>query len=81
MNHTLKEKAVSFLQMIVLGKNSEAYERYIGSDFRHHNPFFPGDAKSLLHAMQEEAVENLHIKILRLNMLLERETWLWFTFI
>ncbi|MFD1777479.1 nuclear transport factor 2 family protein [Fredinandcohnia salidurans] len=55
---TLKEKALSFLNLIVSGNVREAYERYIGPDFCHHNPYFRGDAESLMLAMKENAVQN-----------------------
>nr|WP_304219808.1 nuclear transport factor 2 family protein [Fredinandcohnia onubensis] len=55
---TLKEKALSFLNLIVSGNVREAYERYISPDFSHHNPYFRGDAESLMLAMKENAVQN-----------------------
>lgn len=54
---SLKEQAVSFLQLVATGHVDEAYERYIGSDFCHHNPFFRGEAESLKAAMKENALE------------------------
>ncbi|WP_449620683.1 nuclear transport factor 2 family protein [Robertmurraya sp. Marseille-Q9965] len=53
-----KEKAVSFLQLVAQGKVREAYHQYIGTGFSHHNPYFPGDADSLMLAMEENAVKN-----------------------
>jgi predicted SnoaL-like aldol condensation-catalyzing enzyme len=53
-----KEKAVSFLQLVASGKVREAYTNYIGPDFLHHNPYFQGDATSLMIAMEENAIEN-----------------------
>ncbi|MCK6208438.1 MULTISPECIES: nuclear transport factor 2 family protein [Bacillus] len=55
-----KEKAVLFLQLVAAGNVREAYDKYIGPDFRHHNPYFPGDAESLLIAMEESAAQNPH---------------------
>jgi predicted SnoaL-like aldol condensation-catalyzing enzyme len=55
---SLKEKAVSFLQLVASGKVREAYESHICPDFRHHNPYFRGDAESLLVAMEENATLN-----------------------
>ncbi|WP_198530472.1 nuclear transport factor 2 family protein [Bacillus sp. LL01] len=52
-----KENAISFLQMVVDGKIRKAYERHIDPDLRHHNPYFKGDAESLMVAMEENAVE------------------------
>ena len=49
-----KEIAVAFLKLAATGKVSEAFEKYVSKqDFRHHNPHFPGDAKSLRSAMME----------------------------
>lgn len=53
-----KEAAISFLRMVAAGKVREAYWRTIGPSFRHHNPFFPGDAEALMAAMEENAREN-----------------------
>jgi uncharacterized protein YndB with AHSA1/START domain/predicted SnoaL-like aldol condensation-catalyzing enzyme len=53
-----KEAAVSFLRMVGAGDVRDAYRRYIAPGFRHHNPFFRGDAESLLHAMEENAAQN-----------------------
>ena len=50
-----KEAAVSFLRLASSGKVHEAYQRYIAASFRHHNPYFPGDAEALSAAMQENA--------------------------
>ncbi len=58
MNKSLKELAVSFLQLVSKGEVSKAYQRYISSDFRHHNPFFRGDADSLMLAMEENSNKN-----------------------
>jgi predicted SnoaL-like aldol condensation-catalyzing enzyme len=55
---SLKEKAVSFLQLVASGKVREAYINHIGPDFCHHNAYFRGDAESLMIAMEENAVEN-----------------------
>jgi predicted SnoaL-like aldol condensation-catalyzing enzyme len=70
MENTLKEKAVSFLQQVAAGEVREAYRRYISPDFRHHNPFFQGDADSLMLAMEENAKENPD-KILEVKRVIE----------
>ena len=57
---TLKEIVVSFLQLVASGEVREAYNRYIGPDFHHHNPFFRGDADALMLAMEENATKNPH---------------------
>jgi predicted SnoaL-like aldol condensation-catalyzing enzyme len=56
--HSLKDRAVSFLRLAGSGKVREAYDRYVGSDFRHHNAFFRGDRESLMKAMEENAAKN-----------------------
>src|SRR5437763_13865783 len=50
-----KERAISFLRLASSGKVREAYETYVHPDFRHHNPYFPGDRASLLNGMEEGA--------------------------
>ncbi|MEH6946653.1 nuclear transport factor 2 family protein [Bacillus sp. JJ634] len=65
-----KEKAVSFLQLVASGRVREAYQRHIGPGFRHHNPFFPGDADSLMLAMEESAAQNPH-KTLEVKLAIE----------
>jgi len=48
-----KEAAVSFLKLAASGKVDEAYGSYIGANFRHHNPYFPGDVELLKAGMAE----------------------------
>lgn len=55
---SLKERSISFLQNVASGNVRDAYQKYIGPDFLHHNPFFPGDSKTLMVAMEENAAEN-----------------------
>jgi predicted SnoaL-like aldol condensation-catalyzing enzyme len=50
-----KDAATAFLQLSSSGKVREAYDTYIAPTFRHHNPYFPGDAKSLAAGMTENA--------------------------
>ncbi|KKI90513.1 polyketide cyclase [Bacillus sp. SA1-12] len=67
-----KEKAVSFLRLVASGHVREAYKRYIGSDFCHHNPYFRGDADSLMIAMEENAAKNPH-KILEVKRAIQEK--------
>jgi predicted SnoaL-like aldol condensation-catalyzing enzyme len=53
----LKEKAVSFLELVVAGEIREAFKRYVAADLCHHNPYFHGDAESLIVAMEENHVD------------------------
>jgi predicted SnoaL-like aldol condensation-catalyzing enzyme len=61
-----KEAATSFLQLAASGDVRRAFDSYISPDFRHHNPHFRGDAKSLATAMADNAAQNpdktLHIE-------------------
>ncbi len=54
----LKEAAVDFLTRIVAGDIRGAYERHVGDGFRHHNPYFAGDANSLRKGMEEDEARN-----------------------
>ena len=48
-----KQIATSFLKLAASGKLDEAYNNYISPNFRHHNPYFRGDAESLKAGMAE----------------------------
>jgi len=48
-----KENATLFLKLAASGKLDEAYGKYIAPNFRHHNPYFAGDAESLKKGMAE----------------------------
>ena len=58
MTNKLKDTAVSFLEMASSGKAREAYSKFVGDGFRHHNPFFEGSAQSLQEGMEENAKRN-----------------------
>lgn len=53
-----KDAAVSFLKLAASGKVREAYSKFVGVGFRHHNPFFEGSAESLMMGMEENARQN-----------------------
>lgn len=53
-----REAAVSFLQLASSGNVREAYDRFVAPNFRHHNPYFRGDAASLAAGMAQNAAEN-----------------------
>ncbi len=55
---TLKDTAVDFLMQIVAGDVRGAYEQHVGDGFRHHNPYFAGDAHSLREGMEEDEARN-----------------------
>jgi predicted SnoaL-like aldol condensation-catalyzing enzyme len=67
---TRKAIAISFLKLASLGNVREAYEKHIAPDFRHHNPYFKGDAESLKKGMAENAAKFPN-KILEVQRALE----------
>lgn len=58
MSDTNTTAAISFLKLASSGKVDEAYSKYVGDGFLHHNPFFEGSAESLKAAMEENARQN-----------------------
>lgn len=48
-----KEAAISFLKLAASGRVDEAYDNHMSPNFRHHNPYFRGDAESLKAGMAE----------------------------
>jgi predicted SnoaL-like aldol condensation-catalyzing enzyme len=55
----LKDTAISFLKLASSGKLDDAY-RQVSPTFRHHNPYFAGDAESLKTGMAEAAQKFPH---------------------
>lgn len=53
-----KEIAEDFIIMCANGKSREAFNLYVDKEFKHHNPYFEGDAESLMNAMEEDAKLN-----------------------
>jgi predicted SnoaL-like aldol condensation-catalyzing enzyme len=58
MANSNKDVAVSFLKLAASGKVREAYSKFVGVGFRHHNPFFKGSAETLMAGMEEDARQN-----------------------
>ena len=58
MSDTNKNVAVSFLELASRGNVSEAYKKYVGEGFKHHNPFFEGTAEALQAGMKANAQQN-----------------------
>ena len=54
---TRKQAAVSFLKLAASGNVNEAYGSYVSQNFRHHNPYFRGDAESLKAGMADAAAK------------------------
>jgi predicted SnoaL-like aldol condensation-catalyzing enzyme len=53
-----KDKAIDFLQLAAAGNSRAAFTNYVAENFIHHNPYFAGDADSLMRAMAENAAKN-----------------------
>ena len=58
MTDNIKDIAVAFLEMASSGEVREAYSQFVGSGFKHHNPFFEGTAEALSAAMEDNARQN-----------------------
>jgi len=54
---TRKDAARRFLRLCAGGKAREAYERFVAPGFKHHNPWFKGDADSLRAGMEQAAAK------------------------
>ena len=55
--HSHKDAARDFLRLAASGSVSEAYHKYVATGFRHHNPYFRGDAQSLQAGMEENCAK------------------------
>ncbi|NND87794.1 MAG: SnoaL-like domain-containing protein [Flavobacteriaceae bacterium] len=53
MSMTIQEQAKTFLQLAGSGQAEKAFQRFVSSNFIHHNQYFKGDRQSLLDAMNE----------------------------
>jgi predicted SnoaL-like aldol condensation-catalyzing enzyme len=58
MTNSNTNAAVSFLKLASSGQVSDAYSKFVGDGFRHHNPYFEGSAESLQAGMEENASKN-----------------------
>jgi predicted SnoaL-like aldol condensation-catalyzing enzyme len=66
------EAAVDFLRLAASVNVAEAFRKYAGASFRHHNPFFPGTAESLMAAMTDNAAKNPD-KVLEVQHVIEQD--------
>lgn len=69
-DRTLKDIAIDFLRLAANGQVREAYARHVGAGFRHHNPYFRGDAESLQQGMAANAAKNPN-KVLQVHKALQ----------
>jgi predicted SnoaL-like aldol condensation-catalyzing enzyme len=63
---TNKEAATDFLRLVVAHREAEAFRRFVGPGFVHHNPFSAPDAASLQAGMEESgaSMPGLSLEIL-----------------
>lgn len=55
---TQKQIAQHFLQLCAAGQSRAAFAQYAAEGFIHHNPWFKGDAHTLMVAMEDNARMN-----------------------
>lgn len=65
-----KQAASDFLVLAARGDAKEAFDKYIGKNFKHHNIYFKGDSESLMRAMEDNAMKNPE-KILEIKRILQ----------
>src|SRR6266700_2561150 len=58
MTESNKDTAVTFLNMVMDGRIREAFSKFVGERFEHHNPYFDGSAQSLMAGMEENERQN-----------------------
>ena len=71
-----KNIAIDFLQQVAMGGIRAAYQNYVADNFRHHNPYFRGDAESLMAGMLENAAANPQ-KLLEVRLALQEDEPVW----
>lgn len=69
MNLSQKQIAVRFLELAAAGEVDEAYSNYTVPNFKHHNPYYAGDATSLKECVKVQL--KLQINSLKFNMSLK----------
>jgi len=55
MDDRNKVRAIEFLRLASRGDVEQAFDQYVADGFRHHNPWFAGDAKTLMQGMADNA--------------------------
>jgi predicted SnoaL-like aldol condensation-catalyzing enzyme len=53
-----KQAAMNFLRQCAAGKARETFRAHVTPGFRHHNPYFRGDAETLAAAMDDNAKQS-----------------------
>lgn len=55
MQKDLKLAAETFLGLVAKGQVEAAFAQFVADELKHHNPYFRGDAQSLMYAMIENS--------------------------
>ncbi len=55
MQPDYKQAAQDFLTLVAKGEVEKAFATYVAEELHHHNPYFRGDAQSLMYAMIENS--------------------------
>ncbi len=55
---TNKEIAIDFLMLASKRRAREAFGKYVGDGFKHHNVYFKGDAETLIGAIDDNAAQS-----------------------
>ncbi len=53
--YSKKQIAVDFLHLTASGRSEDAFAKYVAPGFKHHNPYYAGDANTLMAAMKQHA--------------------------
>lgn len=61
---------MAFLEAAAAAQVRQVFERLVVPGFKHHNPFFKGDATSLMEAMEQNARKNPN-KVLEIQTTIE----------
>jgi len=71
-DQSLKDIATEFLRLAASGLVRQAYAQHVGAGFRHHNPYFRGDAESLMEGMAANAAKNPN-KVLQIRQAIQED--------
>jgi len=55
---TKKQISLDFLERAAKGDSRKAFELYMAPNFKHHNVYFPGNADTIMLAMEDSAKMN-----------------------
>ena len=74
MTTSRKNRAMDFLTLASQGQVEEAFSRYVGPAFVHHNAYFPASAEALKAAMRESALRSPEKRV-QIQRALEDGPW------